>query len=301
MDGVRAVTADDGVATGRTGYGDTGRQKMGVHRLEVGGGGRIGERLIRRGREIDGRSHLQQESVGSRSAVDRAFGSTIGDGVVAGSRGDRVGATGTVDRVGSCAADQVVGTVGAGQRDALGRRQCGGIDVLEVRDAGQITGGLIGVAQIDVDGSLKDQLVDAGSAVDRGFGASIRDDVVAGTGADGIGSPSAVDRIGAAAADDRVRSDTAGDRHRGIHHRCVDALEVDHRDGIADRLIDTATGTEIDRGDAACRRQDEKVGTGSAGQGGFRAVIGDRVVAGATGDDVETAVAVDRVVAATTL
>ena len=65
-------------------------------------------------------------------------------------------------------------------------------------------GGLVGVAQIDRGRGLHHQRVDAGAAVDRGFGAVIGDGVVAGAGDDGVGATGAVDGIIAGAAGDDV-------------------------------------------------------------------------------------------------
>ena len=75
--------------------------------------------------------------------------------------------------------------------------------------------------------------------------------------------------------------------------------KLSDRNAVADGLVRTRGDREVDRGDAARGRQHQRVGSAAAVDRGFRAVIGDRVVAAAGRDHVGSAAAVDGVVAAT--
>ena len=174
-DDVGAAAAVDGVVAGAAGDGVGGRRARDRHRrgqrrrvdvLEIGDAGGVADGLVR-GAEIDVRRRAQHQRVGAGTAVDRGFSAVIGDAVVARARADGIGATGAVDGVVAGARRDDVGGGRTGDRDRRG--QCGGVDVLEVRYAGGVARGLVGVAEIDRGDGVQHQRIAAGATVDRYF------------------------------------------------------------------------------------------------------------------------------------
>ena len=219
----------------------------------------------------------------------------ITDRVIAAAGGDHVQAATAVDGVGAGTGDNRVGACRACDRDALGRVQDTGVDILEIGHVNRIAGSLVRVGQIDGHRGLELQRIGADAAVDRSLCTAIGDRVVAVPADDQVGAAGAIDRIVAKAADDGIGQRIADDGNAFRRAQCagVDVLEVRHRHGIADGLVDTA---KIDVG---CRRQDQVVDAGSAVDGEFRAVIGHGVTTGAGSDDVSAATAIDDIVART--
>ena len=123
------------------------------------------------------------------------------------------------------------------------------------------------------------------------------DRVVAGTGIDRIGSPTAIDRIGARACDDRVGGCRARDGQRRRQRARIDALEIARDDRVAERFVSTGRDGEIDGRGAAGDGEYQRVNACATIDRGFRAAIGDTVIATAGRNDVRAAVAVKRICA----
>ena len=123
---------------------------------------------------------------------------------------------------------------------------------------------------------------------------SIDDRVVAGARGDDIGAAAAIDGVVAGAGRDHVDAGRAGDGQRGGERGAVEVLEIGDADDVADRLVRVRRDREIHRRDAAGGRQHQRVGASAAVDRGFGAMVGDAVIAGAGGDDIGAAIAVDR-------
>ena len=269
---------------------------MRVDILEVEDARRPADDLVSAGREIDIRRRVENQRIVPRAAVEGDLGSVIGDRVVADAARDHVGPAAAIYRVAARAADDDIGARRADDADALSWPQRAGVDVLEIRDEGGIAEGLIGLAQVDVRGRVENQGVDAGPAVEGGFGSVVMNDVVAGPGADDVRAAAAVDAVVTRARRDRIRARGTRDGNRRREDGGVEALEVGDVDGIAGRLVGSRDGGEVDCGDAARGRENERVDAGTAVEGDFRAVIDDGVIAGPSRDDIGAAAAVDGVV-----
>ena len=123
----------------------------------------------------------------------------------------------------------------------------------------------------------------------------IGDRIVARTCRDHIGATAAVNRIGPRASGDRVGG------CRSLHIQgCrqdarVDVFEIGDIDSVARGLVGSRRHREVDGGDAARRCKHQRVAAGTAIDGDFRAVVGNRVVSGARRDDIGATGTVDRV------
>ena len=115
---------------------DARRQRGSIDILEVRDGRRIARGLIRGIGEVHVRGGEHHERVRARAAVDLRFRAVIIDRVVARSGMDRIRAALAVDRVAAPAAEDLVGEQRALDRNRLRRRECGGVDILEVGNEG---------------------------------------------------------------------------------------------------------------------------------------------------------------------
>ena len=294
VDGVGARASHDHVRAQRTRDRDAREEMAGVDVLEIHDIGVVADGLIRAIGEIDRDDRVERERVDPDSAVERDFRSVIGDGIVARARVDDIRAAIAVDGVVTRARGD---DVGAGRADHVERRgQNGGVQILEIGHRDGVPRRLIGsrrqgeIHARHAAGGIENQTIDAGSAVDGAFGPVIIDDVVAAARRDRIRAAAAVDRVVARAALQHVGAGRTRDRDAREQARGVDVLEIDDQRGIAAGLIGGIG--EVDR---RRRLEDQGVDARAAIQGQLRAVIDDRVVARARGDDVGAAIAVDRI------
>ena len=185
---------------------------------------------------------------------------------------------------------------GAGDDD--GSRQCGAVDILEIRDGDRVAGHLIGagsrreIYRRNRRRAGENQRVGTRAAIDRNFGSMVDDAIRAGAAVDHVGAGSAVNHVGSRAADQRVGARRACQRDRRRQSGGVDALNIRHIGGVAQCHV--ALG-EIDR----YRRFEDKrvIGARAAVDRDFGTVISDPVVAAACGDDVGAAAAIDGIFA----
>ena len=304
VDGVGARTGRDRIRRARPDDIDARADQMGVEVFEIRHGDGVADRLIVTScyGEIDGRNaagRIEDERIDAHAAVDACLGPMIVHCVVAGAGKDRIQAAAAVDGVRSGAAEQLVGVRRAGDRRCLKRREARGVDVLEVKDVGHAAAGLIGgVGEVDRRRNLEIERIDAAAAVDDDFRAPEVDDVVMGARDDGIRAAAAVDRVVAGSGQDRVAACRAGDGKCGAYRCRVQVFEIRHRDRVADRLVKPGMDGQIDRRDSAAADHHEGVVARAAVDRGFRAVVGNDVVAGPAEDRVGSAIAVDGVAAA---
>ena len=296
VDGVRAGAARDDIGARVAGQRDACRQRGGVDVLEMDDLGGPADDLIVDIGEIDRRGGLQRQRIGSGPAVQRDFGSMIGDDVIAGARVDDVGAAAAVDGVVARAARDDVRA--ARTRDRNARRQKGRVDILEVDDVGRVARCLIAdIGEIDDHGGLQHERVHARAAVDNELRAVIVDDVVAAASMDDVVAAAAVDGVVARARDDDIGAGRTGDLDGGRENRRAQVLEIRDVDGVARRLIGAGGGGEIDGGDPARGVEDQRVASRTAVDGEFASVVMDGVVAAAGGNHIGPAAAVDGVAA----
>ena len=173
------------------------------------------------------------------------------------------------------------------------KRAC--VDILEVRYRGTIAGCLIGIGEIDCRHRLQLQRIVAASTIDREFRTTVDDHIVAASSVDHVSAARTIDRVRTQAASNDVGRRTAEDTDTlgRSECACVDILEIRHRHGVADSLVDTSKidvggGLQNQRVDARARI-DRKLG----------AEIRNDIVAGAGTNNVGAAAAVDRVIAGT--
>ena len=123
----------------------------------------------------------------------------------------------------------------------------------------------------------------------------VGDGIVSGAGCDGIDATIAVDRIGARTGRNDIVDAAAGNGQRRADGARIDVFEACDGNRIARGLVCTGTAPEIDRSCAARRGQHEHVDARAAVNGGFRSVVGDRVIACARSDHVRSATAIEGV------
>ena len=121
IDGIGARARRDDVVAGGALDRDTRRDGACVDILEAGDGYGIAGGLVRHRQVHIGRSQHDQ-GIGARAAIDRDFGTAIGNGVVACARDDRVGAAIAIDAIASCTASDDIRRGRAGQDVVAGRR-----------------------------------------------------------------------------------------------------------------------------------------------------------------------------------
>ena len=126
-------------------------------------------------------------------------------------------------------------------------------------DRGRVARRLIGASEIDVRRARQHQRVGAGAAVDRRFGAVIGHGVVAAAGIDHVGAAAAIDRIVARAGRDGVGARRSRHGHRRRDARRGQVLEIRDADAVAGGLVDAGGDREVDRRNAAERRQRQRV------------------------------------------
>ena len=284
VDDVGAAAPVDRVVSG------TGRDEIGArrtrHRERRGQGGRvdifkIGHRdgvadglILARGRgEVDrgyAARGFHDQRVDAGSAVDGGFRSMVIDGVVARAGVDDIRAATAVDGVGAGAAREDIGARRTRERGALNRREGGGVDILEMDDAGVVAACLIrGVGEIDGRGDLQHQRVVPGSAVDGDLRAPIIDEIVPCPGVDDVGAAAAVDGVVARTREDRVRARRRRHQQGRAHDGRVQIFEIGDVDGIARRLIDAGGDGKINRRDPARGEQDQGIRARAAIDGGL--------------------------------
>ena len=267
-------------------------ERRSIDVFKVRGCSRVADRLVERS-EVDGGRLLQDEGIGSRTAIEGGFRAVVGDGVVARAGCNHIGAAVAVDGVRtSTACDRVRGGR-AGNRHAVDQRRC--IDILEGDHTRQVTRGLINIGEIDRRVGLQHERIDARTARDGNFRAVIGDGIVTSACVDAVRTAAAVDCIGTGSGQDRIGVRRTSDGEGRGQRTGVDAFEIDDTDRVADRLIGAACNREVDSGDAARIRQHEGIAAGAAVDGGFRAFVVDRIVACACGDNVRPTGAIDGV------
>ena len=251
-----------------------------------------GCRLVGRVGEIDVDGDVErQRVVGARSAGDRGFRAVVKDEIVAGAAEDHVGAAVAVDRVRPRAAGDRVRRRRANQRDSGG--DAAGVDIGEVCDDGIAADLRSCAGQVHICRDIQRQGAGARAAIDGRFTAVKIDEIGPGAGVDDVGAAVAVDRLVSGPAEDRVGAGRAEDRNRRSYGGGVDVGEARESRRPRCRLIGGRGEVEIDGG---VERQ-RVVGPGTGGDRNFRAVVIDRVGAGAVDDDVVAAQAVDRIAA----
>ena len=127
----------------------------------------------------------------------------IGNRVVSGARRDDIGSAATINRVRPCTARDDIGLRGTRNGNARSNRR--GIDVLEIRDSGEIPRRLVAVRQIDGGGRLHDQRVGASTAIDGTLCSIIKYGIVARAGIDRVGASTAIDSVRTGAGADQIR------------------------------------------------------------------------------------------------
>ena len=120
-------------------------------------------------------------------------------------------------------------------------------------------------------------------------------EIVAAAGVDDVRAAAAVDGVVARTGRDDIGRTRPRDPQRRREDRGVQVLEVRDLDIVARGLIDAGGDGEIDGGETAGGRDDQRVDAAAAVNRDFRAVVRDRVVARARGDDVGAGGAVDRI------
>ena len=294
IDRVVAGAAGDGVRSSRTGNRQARGHSRRIDVLEIGDVGRIAAGLIGIA-QVHRRGRAQNQRVGAGAAVDRGFRSVIGDSIVACAGRNDIGAARTIDGVVAGTAGDHVGArrAGDGHRRGDSRR----VDVLEIGDRSSTERQLVGVREIEDDRCIQDQRIGAGAAIDGGLRAVIGNGIIAGAGADDVRAAATIDDVVAGAGRDGVRARRARHRQRGREDTGVYALEICDIDGVARRLIGAGRNRQIDRRDAARRGKHQHIGSGAAIDRGFRAAIGDRIVARTGIDGIRAARSIDRIVA----
>ena len=135
IDGIGARTSGDRIGADRTRHDERRRQRAGVEIFKIDDTHGVACGLIeaRADSEIDGRDAARSgkdQRVAASPAIHGAFCSVVDDRIVATAACDAVSAAATVDRIGARATDDHIGRIRAGNGDR--RRQCRGVDVLEV-------------------------------------------------------------------------------------------------------------------------------------------------------------------------
>ena len=298
VDSIVAGAGGDRIRRRRPRDDDAGRDNGCVDVLEIGDVDRVADGLVGAGCHAqiharDAAGIVDQQRIGAEAAIDQDFGASVVDRIVATSRIDDVGAAAAIDDIGARTARDHVGLCVARDRNALCGRKRAGIDIPEAGGIDRIADGLVHGTQIDRGDGLELQGVGAGTAGDGSLGAAIGDRIVAGAGIDDVSPASAVDRVVAGASGDEVGETVTEniDPLRGAEQAGVDVLEVRHRDGVADGLVDMS---QIDIGRRSHR---QRIDAGPRIDRRLGAVIGDRVVARAGVDDIGTATAINGVVA----
>ncbi len=162
-------------------------------------------------------------------------------------------------------------------------------------DVGRIARRLVGISEIDVRRARQHQRVGSGTAVDRCFGAVIGHGVGATAGIDHVGTAAAIDRIVARAGGDRIGARRSRHCHRRRDARRRQVLEIRHADAVAGGLVDAGGDREVDRRNAAERRNRKRVVAVTAVDRDLGAAIDDRIVPATGIDGVGAAGAVDRI------
>ena len=145
----------------------------------------------------------------------------------------------------------------------------------------------------EIDGGLRQhhERVYVSTAADTRFGTVIDDLVVAGAAVDDVGAATAVDRVGAGTASENVRSSRTGYGNAGRERGRIDVLKIRDIDGVARRLIGVG---KVDRNSHA---QGQRVDAGSTIDRDFAAAIDHGIVAAARDDGVRATCAIDDVIA----
>ena len=300
IDDIVARPRQDRIGGGRSRDGQRRRDGAAIKVFEIRDAHDVADRLVRTcgDGEIDSRDaagNRQHQRVGSGATVDRGFRAAIGDAVIAGTGIDDIRTATAIDGVVADAAGNDVDTGRAGDRDA--GDQLRGVDILEVRDRHEVADGLVGVGEIDGRGDPQQQRIGADATIDRELGAAIGHRIVARAGVDDVGAAAAIDAVGARPCGDDIDRGRARDQQRRGRDRGVEVFEIRHQHAVARGLVRTCGNREIDRGDAARRGKNQRIGTGSAVDRGLGPMIDDRIVAAIGVDDVGIANAVNGVVA----